>query len=258
MTDTAIRRPPLGLVLQSLMRADFLVLVRSGRTVILNLVTPLLILFITSINHQQNRNLTFGGPAFVIGMAITYGLVSSSLIGYSATVARDREVGVLQRLRVTPAPTWTIMASRLIVQVIANTIMTVIALVAGSIIHQVVFTPVAYVLLFLVSILGGAVFLSLGQALVGLVRSVTTVNAVGRILFIFLILLGLLGASGVLGDTLRNVSTWTPVGALSQLFSAVLNLGSWSLTDTGCLLACFGYVAVFAFIGIRWFRWDPR
>ena len=258
MTDTAIRRPPLGLVLRSLMRADFLVLVRSGRTVVLNFATPLLILFITSVNHQKNRNLTFGGPGFVIGMAITYGLVSSSLIGYSATVARDREVGVLQRLRVTPAPTWTIMGSRLIVQLIANTIMTIVALVAGSIVHQVVFTPLGYVLLFAVSLLGGAVFLSMGQALVGLVRSVTTVNAAGRILFIVLILLGLLGASGVLGDTMKNVSTWSPVGSLSQLFSAVLDLGSWSATDTGVLVACFAYVAVFGFIGIHWFRWDPR
>jgi len=258
VTDTAIRRPPLGLVLRSLMRADFLVLVRSGRTVVLNFATPLLILFITSVNHQKNRNLTFGGPGFVIGMAITYGLVSSSLIGYSATVARDREVGVLQRLRVTPAPTWTIMGSRLIVQLIANTIMTIVALVAGSIVHQVVFTPLGYVLLFAVSLLGGAVFLSMGQALVGLVRSVTTVNAAGRILFIVLILLGLLGASGVLGDTMKNVSTWSPVGSLSQLFSAVLDLGSWSATDTGVLVACFAYVAVFGFIGIHWFRWDPR
>jgi ABC-2 type transport system permease protein len=258
VTDTAIRRPPLGLVLRSLMRADFLVLVRSGRTVVLNFATPLLILFITSVNHQKNRNLTFGGPGFVIGMAITYGLVSSSLIGYSATVARDREVGVLQRLRVTPAPTWTIMGSRLIVQLIANTIMTIVALVAGSIVHQVVFTPLGYVLLFAVSLLGGAVFLSMGQGLVGLVRSVTTVNAAGRILFIVLILLGLLGASGVLGDTTKNVSTWSPVGSLSQLFSAVLDLGSWSATDTGVLVACFAYVAVFGFIGIHWFRWDPR
>ena len=98
----------------------------------------------------------------------------------------------------------------------------------------------------------------MGQALVGLVRSVTTVNAAGRILFIVLILLGLLGASGILGDTLKNISTWSPVGALSQLFSAVLNLNSWSATDTGVLLACLGYIAVFGFIGIRWFRWDPR
>ncbi len=258
MTDTAIRRPPLGLVLRSLMRADFLVLTRSGRTLVLNFATPLLILLITSINHAKNRNLTFGGPAFVIGMAITYGLVSSSLIGYSATVARDREAGVLQRLRVTPAPTWTIMVSRLVVQIIANTLMTIVALVVGSIIHLVVFTPLAYVLLFAVSLLGGAVFLGMGQALVGLVRSVSTVNAAGRILFVVLILLGLLGASGIFGDTLKTISLWSPVGALSQLFSAVLDLGSWSLTDTWCLLASLGYVAVFGFIGIRWFRWEAR
>ena len=42
------------------------------------------------------------------------------------------------------------------------------------------------------------------------------------------------------------------------LFSDVLNQDAWSSQDTYSLLACAGYIAVFAFIGIRWFRWDSR
>ena len=44
--------------------------------------------------------------------------------------------GVFQRLRVTPAPTWTIMTSRLAVQVVANLIIAVVVLVIGSAIHH--------------------------------------------------------------------------------------------------------------------------
>lgn len=33
---------------------------------------------------------------------------------------------------------------------------------------------------------------------------------------------------------------------------------SGSGQDANALLACFGYVVVFTFIGIRWFRWESR
>ena len=42
------------------------------------------------------------------------------------------------------------------------------------------------------------------------------------------------------------------------LFAAVLNLSAWDTTDSLALLACGGYVVVFAAIGIRWFQWDAR
>jgi ABC-2 type transport system permease protein len=38
----------------------------------------------------------------------------------------------------------------------------------------------------------------------------------------------------------------------------VLNPYAWYSRDTLSLLACFGYIVVFAGIGIRWFQWDER
>ena len=48
-------------------------------------------------HHQPCRDI---GPA------------TSCLLGYSLSLAHDREVGVLQRLRLTPVATWTIVGSR--------------------------------------------------------------------------------------------------------------------------------------------------
>jgi len=50
------------------------------------------------------------------------------------------------------------------------------------------------------------------------------------------------------------------------LFAGVLKLSSWYSHDTLAVLACAGYIVVFAGIGIRWFQWtraerndhDPR
>lgn len=246
---------PLQLVLTSLLRADFLVLLKNRRALLLSIVLPIFILLTTNSSEATHN---FGGALFVVGLAIAYGLVSASILGYALTVARDRDQGVFQRLRVTPAPTWTIITSRLAMQCLANLILTVAVVIVGTRLHHVSLSAGSYGLVLLVSILGGAVFLSIGQALVGLVRTADSVNAAGRILVIGLILLGTFGQSGTLGPTWESIAHWSPVGAVMTLFAAVLNLSIWDTHDWLTLLACGGYVVVFAAVGIRWFKWDAR
>jgi ABC-2 type transport system permease protein len=243
------------LVFTSLLRADFLVFLKHRRALIISMVLPAFVLISTSGNKATHR---FGGAEFVIGLAISYGLLSTALIGYALTLARDREKGVFQRLRVTPAPTWTIMTSRLAMQVLANLIIAIVVVIVGSLIHHVSPTVGQYLLVLLVSILAGAVFVSLAQALVGLVKSADTVQAAARVLFAVLILLGILGQSGALGSFWSSVARWTPVGVVMTLFAGVLNLHAWHSRDTLSVLACVGYIVVFAGIGIRWFQWDAR
>lgn len=252
-------RPPIGLIFGSLLRADFTVLLRSGRTLLLNLAVPILYLIITDL-HLGNKGsgFTYGSAGFTIGLALTIGLMSSSLMGYATTIAHDRDAGVFQRLRVTPAPTWAIMTSRLLVQILVDLIMTVVVVIIGSIIHNAIFSPGEYLLLVCVSILGGAMFLAIAQAIVGLVRSAATVNAIGRMFYIVFLLLGLLGASGILGPTVQDISNWTPVGAVTNLYSGVLDIAHWGWKDAYGLIATVGYTVIGAFIGIRWFRWESK
>lgn len=255
MTDVPISGPPLGLALRSLFRADLIVLLRSRVATVLSLALPVAILVVTSFS-KSGRNL--GDPTLVIGLALTLGLLTSCLLGYSLGLARDREIGVLQRLRVTPAPTWTIMTSRIVVQVVMNLVASIIVVVVGVILHGLTLDVGQYLLVIVVAALGAAVFLAIGQALVGLVPSTGAVNAIGRILFILLVLLGILGASGVLGDTIKAIGQWSPVGVLMTLFGDVVGGSSWVDQDWYSLLACAGYIVVFAFIGIRWFHWDSH
>jgi ABC-2 type transport system permease protein len=194
----------------------------------------------------------------IIGLALTLGLLTSCLLGFTLALAHDRDIGVLQRLRVTPAPNWMIMTSRLIVQVVTNLVASIIVVIVGAIVHGLTLNVGQYLLVIAVAILGAAVFLAIGQALVGLIRSTNAISAIGRLLMIALLLLGVLGGTGILGDTIKAISDWSPVGGLMTLFSDVLNQSAWSGQDTGSLLACVAYVAVFAFIGIRWFRWESR
>jgi ABC-2 type transport system permease protein len=247
--------PRLQLVLSSLLRADFIVLVKNRRALLISIILPGFILVST---NGSKATRSFGGSLFIIGLAVAYGLMASSLMGHTLRVARDREQGVFQRLRVTPAPTWTIMTSRLLIQVVANLLTTIVVVIVGTRMHHVSLSAGSYGLVLLVSILGGAVFLSIGQALVGLVKSADSINAAGRVLTIVLILLGTLGQSGALGHTWGSIARWSPVGAVMTLFAAVIHLSTWDTHDSLSLLACGGYIVVFAAIGIRWFQWDAR
>lgn len=257
MTNTGVdtARPPLGLAMNSLLRADLVALLNVRTSLILSTLLPIVIVVANTFGKAQSR---LGGSSVIIGLALTLGLPTSSLFGYTLALAHDREVGVLQRLRVTPAPTWMIMTSRLVVQVATNLTASVIVVIVGAIAYRLTLNVGQYLLVLAVAVLGAAMFLAIGQAVVGLVQSTNAINAISRLLLILLILLGLLGGTGILGDTLKTIADWSPVGALMTLFSDVLNASAWSGQDTYSLLACVGYTMIFAVIGIRWFRWDTR
>jgi ABC-2 type transport system permease protein len=247
--------PSRWIILRSLLQADFVVFLKHRRALFISMLLPIFLLLTTSGTKAVHN---FGGAVFIIGLAIAYGLTATSIMGYALTVARDREKGVFQRLRVTPAPAWAIMSSRLAVQSLANLIIALVVVIIGTRIHHITPSIGQYALVLLVSILGGAVFLSIGQALVGLVRSADTVQAVARMLFAALIILGTLGQSGALGGFWQSVSRWSPVGTVMTLFAGVLKLSAWDGRDTASLAVCAGYIVVCAGIGIRWFQWDSR
>jgi ABC-2 type transport system permease protein len=247
--------PSLRIVFASLFRADFLVFLKHRRALVVSLLLPIFLLVSTNGNRASQK---FGGAVYIIGLAIAYGLAATSIVGYALTVARDREKGVFQRLRVTPAPTWTIMASRLGMQAVANLILALVVVIIGTRIHHISPSIGQYVLVLLVAQLGGAVFLSIAQALVGLVPSADTVQAVARVLLAVLILLGTLGQSDALGTAWQYIARWSPVGTVMTLFAGVLNLHAWDTRDTLSLVVSFGYILICAGIGIRWFQWEAR
>lgn len=79
--------------MSSLLRADFAVLLKSRRALLISIILPILILFST---NSSKATKSFGGSLFIIGLAIAYGLVANSILGYALAVARDRERGVFQ------------------------------------------------------------------------------------------------------------------------------------------------------------------
>ena len=250
-----VHPPTLSEILRSLLQADVTVQLRNGRALLLTFFPPLAVLYGLS---TAKRGAQLGGPIVNVALALTLGIALIAILGYTASVARDRELGVFQRLRVTPAPTWTIMVSRLAVQILSMLAMSVVVLVAAAVVENVRLDPAAYLLTLAMVIFSSAVFLGVGQALVGLIKSVDTVNAVGRLSFLPLVALGLFAHSTIFGTTFETIARWSPGGAVATLLSGAMQPAAWSTDTWGAFLASVLYAIVFAGVGIRWFQWSTR
>jgi ABC-2 type transport system permease protein len=242
--------PKTSAVYSSLLRADLTTQWRNRRASVLVILIPTIILMTWKGVAEK-----FGG-AFALSNCITVGLNAIGLMGYSNAVARDRDKGIFQRLRITPAPRWTIMVSRLTVQLLMIALVTILLFIVGKQADHITMKPSAYLLAFLTAIIGGGVYLSLGQVIVGLIKNAETVNVVTRLVYFFFIMIGMFGSFGMLGKEIGDISRWSPYGTVQRILADALNSGAWTNTSWIALMATIGYTILFTVLGIRWFRWQ--
>jgi len=244
--------PKTSTALSTLLLADFTTQWRNRRSFLLLLLVPVIILI------SWKGIVDKLGGAFALSTCLTIGLVAIGLMGYSNSIARDRDKGVFQRLRVAPMPSWCIMASRLLVQLIMIILLTVIVFIAGHNIDHITLAPAGYAITFLTAVIGGAVYLGLGQVVVGLIQNPETVNSTTRLIYFIFIMVGMFGELGVLGDQLKAIVIWSPYGTVKRIIAAGMQPETWNTEITTALLLTVGYAVLFSVIGIKKFKWNNR
>ena len=236
----------------ALLRSDFTTQWRNRRSVILVLLVPVIILI-----SWKGLVAKLGG-AFVLSTCITIGLIAIGLMGYSNSLARDRDRGVFQRLRVAPIPNSLIMISRLAVQMAMIIFLSsVVFLVAYENLH-ISLSASGYLLGFIAAFVGGALYLGLGQMIAGLQKNAETINATTRLVYFAFIMVGMFGEMGVLGEAMKKAVHWSPYGTVKTIVAAALQPTHWTMDTTYALLVTIGYSLVFAILGIKWFRWNTK
>jgi len=251
-TQPLVNLPSTSNVFSRLLKSDLKVQWRNRRATIIVILIPSIILFSWKGLVKQ-----FGG-AFALSNCITFGLNAIGLMGYANSIARDRDKGIFQRLRLTPVPRWTIIASRLAVQLVMIIVMSLVLFIIGYQVDKITLTPTGYVLGLLTAIIGGAAYLSLGQMIVGLIRNVETVNVTSRLVFFLFIMIGQIASFGGLGEYWGNIANWSPYGATKTIIAAALTPGAWNNNTSISLLMSLGYTLVFTILGIRYFRWSTK
>lgn len=244
--------PTTSAALRSLLRADFTTQWRNRRSVILVLLVPVIILI------SWKGIIDKMGATFALSTCITIGLTAIGLMGYSNAIARDRDKGVFQRLRVTPVPTWSIMCSRLIVQMAMILLVTSIVFLAGYQFDKISLSPGGYALTFITAFIGGAVYLGLGQMIVGLLKNAETVNSTTRLVYFVFLMVGMFGDMGVLGEKFKDAVKWTPYGSVKTILAGSMEPERWSNQASIALMITIAYAVVFSFLGIKWFKWNSQ
>ena len=236
--------------MRSLLRADFTTQWRNRKSFILILIVPVIIL--VSWKGLVDK---FGG-AFILANCITVGLTAIGLMGYSNSVARDREKGIFQRLRVAPVAPGAIMISRLCVQLAMILLMTTAVFIGGRYFDNIALSPVGYGLGYVMAFIGGAVYLGLGQMVVGLIKNAETVHSTSRLIYFVFIMVGMFGELGVLGKQIGDLVKYSPYGTVKHILASGFQPGSWDNSSTIALLFTIGYALIFSVLGIKWFRWN--
>ncbi len=244
--------PKTSAALSSLLRADFTTQWRNRRSTVLILLVPVIILI------SWKGIIDKLGPVFALSTCITLGLIAVGLMGYSNAVARDRDKGVFQRLRVTPVPAWSIMVSRLVVQLAMILLVTATVFLAGYYFDKITLKPVGYILTFFTAIVGGALYLGLGQMIVGLLKNAETVNSTTRLVYFVFIMVGMIGELGVLGDQFKKAVDWSPYGTVKNILSASMQPSTWDMNTTLSLLLTIAYAVIFSVLGIKKFKWSSH
>lgn len=247
-----INIPKTSTVFAALLRADLRTQWRNRRSFVLVLFVPVIILISWKDIIDQL------GGAFALSACITIGLMAIGLMGYSNSIARDRDKGVFQRLRVAPVASWSIMASRLTVQLMMILLVTILVFFAGYYVDHITLKPIGYVLTFFTAMVGGAVYLGMGQVIVGLIKNPETVNSTTRLVYFVFIMVGMFGEFGILGDQVKQIAIWSPYGTVKHLLSAGMEPEKWNADTTTALLITIGYAIVFSFVGIKKFKWNTK
>ena len=246
--------PSTSTVFKALLRADLKTQWRNRRAVILSLLVPVIILY--SWKPMVTGNMISGATA--LASCTTIGLMAIGLMGYSNSIARDRDKGIFLRLRVAPLPAWTIMISRLFVQLMMILLVTIFVLIAGYSLDGIIIPAQGYALAFIAAIVGAAVYLAIGQVIVGLIKNPEIVNATTRLVYFVFIMTGMLGQFGMFGDAMKKYIMWSPYGTVQTVLSASMDPSKWTSTTTQALLVTIGYAVVLSTIGIRKFQWSNK
>ncbi|HTH82496.1 MAG TPA: ABC transporter permease [Mucilaginibacter sp.] len=243
--------PKSSTVFATLFKADIAVLVSNRRSAMISLFVPLIVLFTWKglIKHV-------GGPN-VLATALAIGLIAIGLMGYTLSVARDRDKGIFQRLRVAPVPTWVIMTSRICVQLLMIVLLTLVVFIVGYQYDGVVLDPLGYVITLFIAVLGAAVYLSLGQLIVGLIKNFETINAVTRITYIAMMMVGMF-STFIENPQLKEVVRFSPYGCVKIMLTASMEPAKWTSDTSIAVLVSLAYIVVFAGLGISKFKWSTK
>ncbi len=188
---------------------------------------------------------------------VAYGIMSSCFSVLSITIVNRREMGLLKRLRLSPAPTWILMSAVFINTMIVCVIQIVLMLAVGRAFG--VHGPANLVPFLLAVVVGMFGFTALGMGVSTLVPNADAAGPVVNIVFFVVLAFSGLYYPITPGSTLSDITDYLPVRRLivsmQDSFNHIPGTSPWAWHDLG-VVAIWGVVGVV--LTLRRWQWAPR
>jgi ABC-2 type transport system permease protein len=221
--------------------------------------TVFLLIFEATSGHQVSS--AIGGVkliSYYVAGFVAYGIMSSCYNIQAIGLVNRREMGLLKRLRLSPAPTWILMSalfiSSMIIALISSLIMLGISRFGFGV--QGPAHPLPFVVSIVVGMLG---FTALGVGVSTLIPNADAAGPVASLSFFILLAFSGLWFPISPGSTLAKITDYFPVRhlilALDDSFNRIPGTPSWPWRDLG-VIAIWGAAAVW--VALRRWQWAPR
>jgi ABC-2 type transport system permease protein len=210
-----------------------------------------------ALDAQRVEDTSLQPIQFTTGGILSWGVATSAVFGAALTIVSWRRKQLLRRVRLSPAPVWTVVAARVGVSL-------VVAFTQAVVYVGVALTPPfglrltgSWWLAAPLLVCGTLAFLSIGLLVGSIAKTEEAASAMAN--FIVLPMAFLSGTffniSGAPG-WLRAVSQLLPLRHLNDAMIGVLGRGQGAGSVVTPCLILLGFAAVLTTLATRFFRWD--
>jgi len=184
-------------------------------------------------------------------IAFTFTVLGTSAL--PTAVATYRERGILKRLATTPVRPSRLLGAQMTTSAAMAAATAILILAVARIAFGVPLPREAFAFVLAV-VLAAAALLGIGLLIAALAPRTRVAGAIGTMLFFPLMFFaGLWAPRATMGDTLRDIGDYTPLGAAVQALQDA-TAGTWP--SAGQLLVMAAYATICAVLATRLFRWQ--
>jgi ABC-2 type transport system permease protein len=189
---------------------------------------------------------------------IAYGVMAACFNVLAIAIVNRRETGLLKRIRLSPLPTWMLLAAIFISTMIIAAIQVVILLAVGKLAYGVTGPANIWALLLAIAV-GMLAFTAMAVGISTLVPNADAAGPIVSILFFLLVALSGLWFPLAPGSGLAKVANFFPVRhlitSLNTAFNARPGISTWSWNDL-IVMAVWGVIG--GIVALRRWQWSPR
>ncbi|OIP23285.1 hypothetical protein COX95_01685 [bacterium CG_4_10_14_0_2_um_filter_33_32] len=211
-------------------------------------------LFVLDKKPISSRNLSY--VDFLLPGIVAMGIMQMGIIGVAAGIVTWRERGILRRLLATPVHPATIIFSQIVTRLTISIMQSATIITLGVAVFHVHIIG-SFLNVFILTILGGTIFLSIGLALSGFGKTHNTVMALSNVVMMpMMFLSGVFFPRDALPDLLKSITQYMPLTYLADGMRKVMVEGSGLIQIQAEIFGLLAWIFISFILAIKFFKWE--